>query len=79
MLVRPANMDGAGGCGMSHSDAIKLTIPQALFYINERGKADNAREISKGEAEQISKGMSAKEVDRVRREMQARIDHYTKG
>ena len=72
-------MDGAGGCGMSHSDAIKLTIPQALFYINDRAKASGARDVSRDEAEKISRNMSKEDVDRVKLELQARIDHYTKG
>ncbi len=68
-------MDGKGGCGMSHFDAIRLTIPQALYYLSEGGS--KKKPISQERAKQIQEDMSERDVDRIKRELNDRISYFS--
>ncbi len=51
-LVKPSNMDGAGGRSMDVDKALKMTIPQAIFFLKDSFK----REVSLSDVHQAIHG-----------------------
>ena len=74
MLVKQANMDGRGGLGMSHFEAMRLTIPQALYYLGEGGK--KRKVISAEKSQQVQEEMSERDKERIKKEINAKIAFF---
>ena len=68
-------MDGKGGLGMSHFDAMRLTIPQALYYLSDGER--KIKRITPDESQRIVSEMSERDRQKIKDEINRRIAYYS--
>ena len=68
-------MDGKGGLGMSHFDAMRLTIPQALYYLNDGER--KTKKITPEQSQQLVSEMSERDKQRIKDEINRRIAYFS--